>query len=60
MSFRFALLMMETIALWYREGMSSRFTGSVRCRTVVAKGKVGVLSGCGPGSGCVGDERRLC
>jgi hypothetical protein len=60
MSFLLAFLMMEAIALWHREGVCSSFGGSVRFRTFVARGKVGVLSGCGSGSGGVGDEGRLC
>ena len=60
MSFRFALLVMVAIAFWHREGMSSRFGVSVRCRNFVARDEVGVLSGCGVGSGWVGDVGRLC
>jgi len=55
MSFRFALLMMEAIALLHREGMSSSVGVSVRWRTFVARIGVGVLSRCGHGSEGVGD-----
>ncbi len=35
-SFRFALLMIDEMALWHREGMSSMFGGSLRFRIDVA------------------------
>ena len=59
-SFQFALLIMEAIALWHREGMSSSFGGSVRCRTFVARDEVGVMSGCGQGLEGVRGVGRLC
>ena len=46
--------MMEAIALWHREGVSSSSSGSVRCRTFVAKDEVGVLSRCEPGRKVLG------
>jgi hypothetical protein len=52
--------MMVAIALWHREGMSSSFGVSVRCRTFVVRDEMGLLSGCGLGSEGVGDVRRLC
>ena len=60
MRFRFALLMMEAIAFWHREGMSSNFVVSVRCRTFMARDEVGALSRCGQGSEGVGNVGRLC
>ena len=54
-SLRFALLMMVAIALWHRTGMSSSFGASVRWRTFVARDGVGLLFGCGLGSGGDGD-----
>jgi len=54
------MLMMVANALWNREGMSSDFGVSVRCRNFVARDEVGVLSGCGLGSEGVGDVGRLC
>jgi len=60
MSFRFALLMMEAIALWHREGMSSSFGVSGRWRTVVARARVEVLLGCGHGSEGIGGVGCLC
>ena len=60
MSFRFALLMMEAIALWHRMEMSYSFDVSVRCMTFLARDEVGVLSGCEHGSEGVGDMGCLC
>ena len=50
---------MVVIALWHREGMSSSFGVSVRCRTFVAMDEVGMLSGRGLGSEGIGDVERL-
>ena len=60
MSLRFALLMIVAIALWHRAGISSSFCVSVRCRTFVARDGVGLVSGCGLGSGGDGDVGRFC
>jgi hypothetical protein len=59
-SVRLALLMMEAIALWRREGMFFSFGVSVRCRSFVARDDVGVLSRCGQGSEDARDVGRLC
>jgi len=53
MSLRFALLMMEAIVLWHKEGMSSSFGMSMRWRAFMARAGVGVFSRYGHGLGCV-------
>ena len=55
MSFRLALLMMDAIALWQREGMSSRLGVFVSWRTVVASTWVGLVA-----EGCWGGEGLSC
>ncbi len=50
-SFRLALLTIDEMALWHREGMSTMFGGSLSFRIVVASVGVCIFSICGPGSG---------
>ncbi len=52
MSFRFALVMINAMALWHREGMSSMLGDSVSWRMFEIWVGVWVSSFLGPGSGC--------
>ncbi len=46
-----ALLMIDAIALWQREGMFSKLDVSVSLRTIVARVRVGLLAGGSWGGG---------